>query len=157
MAKNVPLPNLADALEQRILTRMRRYEPRSPELKAALMRIGFLIEAEAKLNIRRKGIIDTGALLNSIRFEFFANNDKAGIRVGSFGNPYAAINEFGGPFTDRQRRAMFAALRDRGKLKRGFVGKGIIQGNRWKERPYLRPAVRSNEKRIIKILGDLAR
>lgn len=152
------LENLTTILEIRIKKHLEKYGPDSPELKEALIRIGLLLENEAKLNARRQGIVDTGRLINSIRSEFFRTKTSAGIRFGSFGVPYAAMHEFGGPFTDRQRRAMFASLRDRGKL--GPVrqpGKGIIQGNRFTARPYLRPSLVKNAPRIRDILASINR
>lgn len=159
MTTQVPLTGLAMEIERRILVRMRRFEPGSPDLKAAMLRIGFLVEAQAKLNIRRIGMIDTGRLFNSIRSEFYQHGDtRVGIRVGSFGVPYASLHEFGGTFTDRQRRAMFAALRDRGKLGPGRgIDKGVVQGGRFMDRPYLRPAIRTHTGRILDIIRDMFR
>jgi len=157
MATGIPLKDLGTELERRIAARMKQFEPDSPKLKEALLRIGFLIENEAKRNIRRQGAIDTGSLLNSVQSHFFKDGDRTGIQVGSFGVPYAAINEFGGPFTDRQRRAMFAALRDRGKLGRDRVSKGVISGGTYRARPYLMPAVKAHKQRIIEIIRGLFR
>lgn len=153
----VPLQNLSVEIERRIAQRIRKFEPDSPKLKEALLRIGFLLEAETKLNVRRKGIIDTGRLMNSIRHEVYRNGTKVGVRVGSFGVPYAAMHEFGGPFTDRQRRAMFASLRERGRLgpRRLTVDKDVIQGGRFLARPYLKPAVQTHRQRIIEIIRGI--
>lgn len=158
MAK-VLLKDLSLEIERRIQAKIARFEPDSPQLREALLRIGFLLEAEAKLNARRQGIIDTGRLINSIRSQFYRRANSVGITVGSFGVPYAAMHEFGGPFTDRQRRAMFASLRDRGKLgpRSVRVSKGIIQGNRFVARPYLRPALQKHRGRILDIIRDLLR
>jgi hypothetical protein len=63
------------------------------------------------------------------------------------------MNEFGGTVTDRQRRAMFAALRERGgKARSGRAP--VILGNHWRARPYLYPAVFDNEQRFIDILRE---
>lgn len=158
MAKAVPLTNLGAELERRIRIRIQKLQPDDPAAREALLRIGLLVEAQAKINIRREGIIDTGRLLNSIRHEFYRKGSIIGVKVGSFGVPYAALHEFGGPFTDRQRKAMFAALRDRGKL--GPVrqpGKGVVQGDRFMARPYLRTAVATHKYRIIDIIRSLFR
>lgn len=155
MAKRIPLTDLGAELERRIRARLSSFEPGSPELKGALYRVGFLIEAEAKLNLRRKGVIDTGRLINSVQTTVYAHGSKVGVRVGPRGVPYAAMHEFGGPFTDRQRRAMFASLKDRGKLGRPYSPKGVIVGGRFRERPYLRPAVMTHRKRIIEIIRSL--
>jgi len=152
----ITLDRLGDEIEARIRKRIRSFSISDPRIKDVLLRIGLLIEAETKQNIRRKGIIDTGRLLNSIQHELFGSQDRVGVRVGSFGVPYAAQHEFGGPFTDPQRRAMFASLRDRGKL--GPVrepGKGVIQGSRFMARPFLRPAVQTHRNRILNIIRSL--
>ena len=83
----------------------------------------------------------------------FRGKSEATVSYGSFGVAYAGMNEFGGPFTDRQRRAMFAALRRRGSPPR--PGKGIIQGGFWRPRPYIRPALIQQRRRILEILGDV--
>lgn len=150
------MKDLGSELERRIRAKIKRVDPDSPKMREALLRIGLLVETEAKLNIRRRGIVDTGRLLNSIRHELYRKRSAVGVRIGSFGVPYAAMHEFGGPFTDKQRRAMFAALRDRGKLgPTRKPGKGVIQGNRFMARPYLRPAVRKHRKRIADIIRSL--
>jgi phage gpG-like protein len=151
------LNNLSDEIERRLQRRLKKLDPDSPQTKEALLRIGILIESEAKFNVRRKQIVDTGRLLNSIRHELYRNKDKAGVRVGSFGLPYAAMHEFGGPFTDRQRRAMFASLRASGKLRRDRVSKGVIRGNTFIARPFLRPAVEKHKPRIVDIVRNLIR
>jgi len=158
LAKSVPLTKLGLEIERRIKVRIQKLQPDDPAAREALLRIGLLVESEAKLNVRRRGIVDTGRLMNSIRHEVYQRGSIIGVRVGSFGVPYAAMHEFGGPFTDRQRRAMFAALRDRGKLgpRRG-VDKNVIQGGRFMDRPYLRPAVVAHKQRIIDIIRSLFR
>ena len=157
MPRPQPLKDLGAELERRIRARISKMEPDSPEMRAALYRIGFLLEAEAKLNIRRAGAIDTGRLLNSVVTTLFRKRDSVGVQTGPRGVPYAAITEFGGPFTDVQRRAMFASLRERGKLGRPYSPKGVIAGGRYRERPYLRPAVLKHKRRIIEIIRDLYR
>jgi phage gpG-like protein len=153
---NIPLTGLASEIESRIARRMRSFQPGDPRLREAMLRIGFLVEAQAKFNVRRVGAIDTGRLINSIRSEFYQKGDHVGVNIGSFGVPYAAMHEFGGPFTDRQRRAMFASLRDRGRLGKGKgTDKNVVQGNRFVARPYMRPAVLAQKYRIIDIIRDL--
>jgi phage gpG-like protein len=119
-------------------------------------RIGMKVSADMKLLAARQRIIDRGHLVNSLRYEFV--NDRpgvTGINVGSFNVVYAAMNEFGGNFTDRQRRAMFASLSDRygGKIpKRARSGTSVIQGNYWRPRPFIRPAVKMNQKYIVDMI-----
>ena len=158
MADKIPLTALGTEIERRVRARLNRYAPDSPQIREALLRIGLLVEAEAKLTARRKGIIDTGRLINSIRHEIYQRGTKSGVTIGSFGVPYAAMHEFGGPFTDQQRKAMFASLRDRGKLgPTRKAGKGIIQGSHFMARPYLAPSVEKHKDRIINILRNIFR
>lgn len=154
----IPIRDLGSELERRIAEKIKRFQPGDPQLREAMLRIGFLIEGQTKLNIRRHGMIDTGRLFNSIRTEFYQLGTRVGVRVGSFGIPYAAMHEFGGTFSDRQRRAMFAAMRDRGKLGPGKgIDKGVVQGGRFMSRPYLRPAVSTHTTRILDIIRGLFR
>jgi len=159
LAKRIPLTNLSDELEARIYRRLRANEPNSPKMREALLRIGFMVENQAKLNVRRQGVIDTGRLFNSIRSIFYQRGDHVGISVGAFGVPYASMHEFGGIYTARQRRAMFASLRERGKIGKGGSGinKGVLVGDRLIARPYLRPAVLTQRNRILDIIRDLYR
>jgi len=124
--------------------------PNSPNLRAALERIGFYVAALAKMEARRQGIWDTGRLINSIRHEFFRKGTVVGVMIGSFNVKYAAMHEFGGQFTDRMRRAMFAAMNRRGGRQR--ASKGVISGGRFKARPYLRPAFAKSRLFVIDTL-----
>lgn len=136
----------------RIKDALRKTQPGSTTITGALQRIGNLIVAAAKINARAKGVFDSGNLINKIRWEYDSTPDKDGILVGVFGVKYAAMNEFGGPFTDRQRRAMFAALRFKGGPGAQPKKAPVIQGNHWRARPYLGPAFRSNKNRILEIM-----
>jgi phage gpG-like protein len=138
-------------LVTRLAARFKPLRNDSPELYEAFERIGMLITAKAKMNVRRYGMIDTGRLINSLRYETYKTTDSLGMKVGSFGTPYAAIHEFGGPFTEQMRRAMFADLGRRGRLKKGG-GKGVIRNNYIPPRPYLMPAVNSSRGFIVSTL-----
>jgi phage gpG-like protein len=82
-------------LISRIQGQVQNLAPDAPQLKEALERIGLYITALAKMNVRQRGLIDTGRLLNSIRYEYFREGTISGIAVGSFNVPYAAAHEFG--------------------------------------------------------------
>lgn len=133
--------------------------PDSPQLRQALTRIGVRVSAQMRLNIRQKGIVDQGALFNSIDWKLGTNADGAFVEVGSYGIIYAAMNEYGGPMSKRQVGAMFAAMRNRnGKGRR--AGKGIVRINKdgtgnWKARPFIRPALRDNRTYILDIIRKL--
>jgi phage gpG-like protein len=129
----------------------------SPGIQNAMLRIAMMIIAKAKINVRRHRMVDTGRLINSLRWEFYRQGDTQGVYIGSFGVKYAAMNEFGGTVTERQRRAMFAAFGSRPKRK----GTGIITRSgsawRWRPRPYLRPALKDSQKYIIETIREYLR
>lgn len=129
----------------------------SPGIQNAMLRIAMMIIAKAKINVRRHRMVDTGRLINSLRWEFYRQGDTQGVYIGSFGVKYAAMNEFGGTVTERQRRAMFAAFGSRPKR----AGKGIITRSgsewRWRPRPYLRPALKDSQKYIIETIREYLR
>lgn len=144
----------ADVLVERIRLRLNKFKPNSLEMTQGLTLIGNFIRNLAITNVRKHGMIDTGALINSIRYEMKENNT---IEIGSFGIVYAAINEFGGPVTDQMRRAMFANLRARGKLKKDYASKNVMTASKWRERPYLRPAVQGSKTYILRVLKEMFR
>lgn len=141
-----------DDLIKRIRVRARRWVFNDREAKQRLIRIGLLLENQTKINIRRQGIVDTGNLLNSIQSRVVSSQNRAIISYGSFGVKYARVHEFGGPFTDRMRRAMFARLNARGAAPK--PGKGIVQGGFIRARPYIRPSIIQQRRRIIEILRE---
>lgn len=110
----------------------------NPKLRAALIRIGTVLEAETKLNISRQKMTKSGRLLNSIKYEMIQTARGMALHVGSFGVEYAAINEYGGKLTADQIQAMFASFKGR----KARAGKGVIRvfkdGSGYhKARPYI--------------------
>ena len=67
----------------------------SPEMTKAMTAIGSIVMGQTVQNIRSRGLIDRGHLINSISFKLFNQQGVDGVMVGSFGIPYAAIHEFG--------------------------------------------------------------
>ena len=68
--------------------------PDNQRIKTALTRAALIITNQAKLNLKKHGLIDTGRLINSLRFEFYKPVDGGtGVRIGSFGVPYAYVWE----------------------------------------------------------------
>lgn len=137
-----------EAMIYRLEAKVAAAKDGSDAMRTALTRIAILFQTQAKLNLRRLGIIDRGGLLNSIDYKIF----PTGIEIGSYGIPYAAINEYGGAFTDRQRRAMFANMKRRGGPPR--QSKFVIRGNQWRARPYLRPAIAQQTPTALEILRE---
>lgn len=140
--------------------RLKTTSPSSPVVKQTMTRIGLQISAMAKVIARKMGIYDRGSLVNSIGYELFTEGSKAGVRVGSFGVKYAAMNEYGGPVSPRQMRAMFASMSRRGgpprKGKNVVKGDGI-RGGTWRARPFLRTAVKHNRQYVINTLRNMIR
>lgn len=68
-----------------------------PSLERALTRIGMLLEAKIKSNLSNKGMIKSGALANSIKYEvsMYPDNNGGEVVVGSYGVKYARIQEYG--------------------------------------------------------------
>lgn len=110
------------------------------KINRALVRIGLLVSSKAKLNIRKEGLIDTGYLLNSIRYEIKANT----VSVGSFGARYAAVHEFG-----FRGRVVIPAHTRQGVAVRSHTRQMNILG-----RPYLRPALEDSNLKIINIIRE---
>jgi phage gpG-like protein len=141
-------------------------DPQSPQVKQALVRIGTVLEAQMKLNIRRNKMIDHGGLLNSIKYYVSQSGNSAFVSVGSYGIKYAAINEFGGEMSHAQVAAMFANIRktkgnqkQRGRLggKVVTVFKGKEGGGFWRARPFIRPALKTHSSFIIDTIRRLGK
>ena len=157
MAERVAYNNIGKILEQRILARIERYQPDSPRLREGLTRIGIMIENETKRNIQTKRIVDTGTLLNSIRFRLFQRGKIAGVKVGSWGVPYAAAHEFGfnGPVTVRNHQRLIHQAFGRPIEARMVDVSAHQRMMRVRARPYLNPAVKSVRKQMLEIIRGL--
>jgi len=150
----VKLSNLEATLQRRINRRIAQFNPGDARLKAALYRIGFMIEAETKLNIRRERLIDTGRLLNSIRFTIARDGSKTVLTAGSFGVPYAAIHEFGGAIRIREHRRLQTFGFGR-RLDPPVNATVRAHTRNMKARPYFRPAVKTIAPKVTGILREL--
>lgn len=143
-----------DQLIERVSAKVAELAPDSPKLKEALTRIGLYVTGVAKLNVRGQNLIDTGRLINSIRYEFFREGTLSGIRVGSFNVPYAAVHEFGYrgtvqvPAHTRRMTQAFGRPIDPRSVE---VSAHSMQMN-LRPRPYMRPAIKSTSAFIIDTL-----
>lgn len=125
-------------------------------IEKAMFKMGLLIVAQAKINVRNQGMIQTRNLLDSIGFRIDKESDGPELIIGAFNNTYAHIVEFGSNnITDRVRKAMFARMREMGILKQ--PGKGVIQGNVYRGRPFMRPALDGHSRQIVAFLRDAVR
>ena len=134
-----------------------RYSPENPSFRAKIIRIANLIINQAKLNIRTERLIDTGRLWNSLRYEFYRmDKDSYGIRIGSFGVPYAALWEFGyhGPVAVRSHNRLMTTAFGRPIEPTIVRVKNHIRKVNVEPRPYLRPAFEQHKKRISEIISQ---
>ena len=170
-------------MEKRIRDRINKFAPGDPRLKEALFRIGYLLEGQAKINIRNNGLIDTGRLSNSIGFEVERRGDVTALTLGSRGIPYAAIHEFGGDITAKKSRYLTIPLKpefkgrsarefsdlffmkigsnnflvqklDNGRLNFAYLLRERVS---IPARPYLRPAIQKHRNRIVQMIRDIFR
>lgn len=115
--------------------------------------IGETLKNTAKLTALRKGIKDSGNLINHIEYELKENSRGMQIILGVSGTVYARINEYGGRFTENMRKAMFAKFAELNKKRRsGKEDNNVIIADTWRARPYLRPAILENREKILKYL-----
>jgi hypothetical protein len=133
-------------------------DPSSPELKKALTRIGGVLQGTMRMNIvRMKAVGRNSGLLGSIQYHI----DDQTLSVGSYGIPYAARNEYGGPMTHRQVAAMFYYMRQEAQL----TSVDISQKNAaypvvtihnglgyWRPRPFIGDALKNKRDFVIRTL-----
>lgn len=123
-------------------------------LGPAFVRIGTILQSQIKLNIRQQGLIDTGTLLNSIRYELISEGGKSGVRFGSYGVKYAAVHEYGfkGIVTRRSHtRTITQAFGKRIPARPVTVRSHSAKLN-VRKRPYIRPAIQKHKTQILEIL-----
>jgi len=119
------------------------WKPGSPEFKRAFYLIGIRLQGQARHNARSQKIGNTGRLVNSITF---TPRDR-GIIFGVFGVHYAKYHEYGGRWTDENRKAMFAGMRETGQKPR--PSKGVVKNGWLTARPFIEPAIEKNRGYII--------
>lgn len=141
-------------MSERIVSKIRDFVGDSSAVKTRLIRVANLLRNQIILNIRRRGLIDTGNLLNSIRYEFYNSGDTQGVLVGSFGVPYAAVHEFGfngvvtiKPFQRLQTMSFGRPIQPRRVAVSSHSRKMNIKPKR-----YIRDAVDSQKLNIIDIM-----
>ena len=93
---------------KRIRHKIALLDPKTPEFHAVLERAAITIVTQTKINITKQGLVDRNHLRESIGHEFESPNV---VKIGSFGIPYAAIHEFGGPITPINRQFLTIPLR----------------------------------------------
>ena len=153
MATRVSYNNLESVLEKRIADRLNGFMPDNKKHREGLLRIGIMLEHEVKKNIVKQRLVDTGSLLNSIRHKV----EGSTVTVGSYGVPYAAAHEFGfnGPQTIRGHQRLITQAFGRPIPPKMVDVKTYQRMVRIRERPYIRPAIKSMRKEIEKILKGM--
>lgn len=152
----MPITSNVTHVISRIQERINAMKPDSAELHAAFTRIGVVIASQTQINIRQRQLIDTGRLINSIRYEFYKDGDVSGIKIGSFGVPYAAVHEFGfsGVVSVREHKRLMTKAFGRDIPAQQVTVKPHERFARIKARPYLRPAVRKHQNLAINLLRE---
>ena len=112
------------------------------QLDRALLFGGSVIERETKKNIRKQGLIDVGNLRASIR----AQRDRPGVVIVGTNVIYAAIHEFGGVITAKNKPMLVFKINGQWIRKRSVTIPA---------RPYLRPAFDSHKNKAVDKVGDV--
>lgn len=149
--------NLSRQMEKKIMARLDGLKSDSPRFIEALHRIGMALEREAKLNIRRKQIVDTGALLNSIRYRIGKDSNGSFVEFGSYGVPYAAVHEFGfkGPASVKAHQRLISQAFGNPIEQRMVNVRGHTRQMNVKARPYIRPAIMEVRQEMREILRGM--
>ncbi len=137
-------------LVKRLQHQVKSLNPGSEDMKAALTRIGVLIQAQTKFNLvsGRTRAFDKGGLLNSINFELYQEGSLAGVKVGSFGIPYAAVQEYG--FSGKVTVPSYTRRTKNGSSVVSAHTRDMNIKAKW----YLRTAVRTHRNKIIDIMRE---
>lgn len=158
MAKRLVTHNTS-ALIAKVTEMARAITAGSVDIRNAMIKIGMYVEALTKTNVRRQGLIDTGRLINSIRYELMHRGSVEGVNIGSFNVPYAAAHEFGVDKIETVRahqrtisEAFGYAIDPRVIQIREHTRSMFIEA-----RPYLRPAIKQATPFIVDTLRAIIR
>lgn len=146
---------ISDRTNRRLIARLNRLKPDSPQMERALFAIGTLLTANAKRRATAELAVDTGLYRARIAAKYDKAEGLTRVSVGAFGIKYARMIEYGGVMTRRQMRAMFASMRERGRPRR--PGKGIIINGHYTERPIMRRALEETRPRVTEIILQYTR
>jgi len=131
-----------------------RFSNKSLEKKAR--RIGLILVAQTKQNIKNAALIDTGRLLNSINYKARQTNKGAELQYGSYSVAYAAVHEFGFhgivPIPSHKRTSSKGKVYNVRAHNRKMSIDEVISGNR---EGYIRPSLVQRRKQIINILNGV--
>lgn len=106
--------NFEDQMQQ-LIQRIEILRPEGPALERILHRMGSVLETQVLAQIRKKGLVDSGGLLNSIKYSVRLTQGGGEVIVGSYGIKYARIHEFGGTIYPKDVRKLSLPISDRAK------------------------------------------
>lgn len=143
----------------RLVALRKAAEPDSPAVRMALTQAAVLLQNQIKLEIRKQRLIDTGRLLNSIKFEYYKpSGGGIGVRVGSFGVPYAAAWEFGlQNYKENVRPHSRTVTQVWGRQLSSPITitvAGFVRTRNQRARPYMRPALELHKQRIVDFIAQ---
>lgn len=167
--------NPADEIKKALERLAARVAPDSRPMQITLIRIANKIVNDAKSNARKVLTMRSGKLVRSIDFRMV----EGGIEIGTFGIPYGRIQEFGGVVTPKRRRFLtipadrpfvnrsalnfdleFGRIPPKGGkpylfTKQKTAAYRLVKRVQLEPRPFLGPAIKSNEKFAIELLERL--
>lgn len=114
-----------DAQISQIIKRLDGISDMSLTLERTLHRIGMLLELKIKENIRSKGMVDEGALINSIKYRVEMSEGGGRVIMLSEGVRYAGILEYGGTIRPKNAKALAIPLTPWAKkMRKKYPGVG---------------------------------
>jgi hypothetical protein len=140
----------ADVLVKRVQGKLKVLDFKDRETAQKFVRIALLLENQTKLNVRRRGLVDTGALLNSITSMVTRlKSDSARIEWGSVGVRYAATHEFG------LKGTVNIPSHNRTRSGNTHTVRAHSRQVNFREQPFIRPSIIQQRRKILQILkGD---
>jgi len=138
----------------RIMLRLDRMGADREGVRDILNEIGAMMSGEARLVARKEDILNTGRLINSIKHRITEGRNKMTVTVAPVGTFYARFQEDGARRTPASRAAMFARLRELGRIgDRG--AKPGFSPTLHRPRPFMKPAFDRHAFKTIAMLREL--
>lgn len=138
----------------RLTLRIDRLGIHRPHVTKILEEIGAMMSGEAKLVAKQQDIMETGRLINSISHRISQRQDGVSVTVGPKSIFYARFQEDGAIRTPQSRAAMFARLRELGRIGNRGPRPGFSETIH-RPRPFLKPAFDRHAFKTYSMLVDL--
>lgn len=140
----------------RLIRRMDLIGSDRKDIKRILNDVGQMMSSEARMVAKREDIISTGRLINTIKHRISSQKNKITVTVGPVGTFYARFQELGANRNPASRAAMFARLRELGRIgDRG--AKPGFSNTIHRPRPFLKPAFDQHAFKTIGMIRELLR